>query len=509
MRTVPILLQALTACRTRVEPEIIDPCPNQQTKIFYPDEDGDGFGDSFSNGTLKQIDDCTTEHKGWVLNQDDCDDTSHRIYPGADESLDTFIDNDCDNYTPIHMDWNDWRVNGDPQAELGRIIEASQDVTDDSFNDLILGLPNADSDNGDTWAGEAVLITGGTHFYANKPNLYANRRQGSAAFEFYGYSVTSGDYNGDGISDISLSAPYGAYEYGYVEILDGSRQLADELSTKEAQTLYGKDTEHYGTAIDSGDFNGDGYIDLIIGAPEASAEERYAGRIELCYGPNFKEEDCITTYGEAAYDNLGEDLIAIQDNGTPRILTTKQQGTYGPKELVFLDAQLNQTASIQAGDSDIIDFTPYDLAGDLLVVAAESSQPYGSSSLLGSIPFDLQGSFFLNDVMSPGIRAKELLDNCETFPFFNPGQTLMFGCQTLNNGNFVMTSLNQLDGTGAKDLEDPGLITHEFINLDPNQPMTVKDLGYPNNGSHPGFGVGLPALGSGGSFFVFEGTWSL
>ncbi len=58
------------------------------TNIFYPDEDGDGYGDSLTPTAL-----CSDE-SGYVDIDGDCDDTNADINPDADEYCDG-IDNDC------------------------------------------------------------------------------------------------------------------------------------------------------------------------------------------------------------------------------------------------------------------------------------------------------------------------------------------------------------------------------------------------------------------------------
>ena len=65
----------------------ITPCPN-----FYPDQDGDGYGDS--NRDL-EIESCEEHVEGYVQNSDDCDDTTAESSPEAEEICDG-LDNNCD-----------------------------------------------------------------------------------------------------------------------------------------------------------------------------------------------------------------------------------------------------------------------------------------------------------------------------------------------------------------------------------------------------------------------------
>jgi len=67
-----------------------------QTEDYYPDADGDGFGDETAEPTAT----CTgapPEEEGWVLGDaTDCNDALDTTYPGADEVCDDGEDNDCD-----------------------------------------------------------------------------------------------------------------------------------------------------------------------------------------------------------------------------------------------------------------------------------------------------------------------------------------------------------------------------------------------------------------------------
>jgi hypothetical protein len=58
---------------------------------WYPDDDGDGFGDDGDAGTLG----CDPPGAGWVDDNTDCDDSKSNVHPGAAET-NALIDEDCD-----------------------------------------------------------------------------------------------------------------------------------------------------------------------------------------------------------------------------------------------------------------------------------------------------------------------------------------------------------------------------------------------------------------------------
>ncbi|HXG20288.1 MAG TPA: integrin alpha [Methylomirabilota bacterium] len=106
--------------------------------------------------------------------------------------------------------------------------------------------------------------------------------------------VARGDFNGDGIADLAIGVPYedinGYNAVGTVNIIYGSgmglTSSGDQLLEPRTFGYPLHSNDHFGWALASGDFNGDGYADLAIGMPdyEALQNEPNVGRVFLVNG---------------------------------------------------------------------------------------------------------------------------------------------------------------------------------------------------------------------------------
>ncbi len=104
-------------------------------------------------------------------------------------------------------------------------------------------------------------------------------------------SLTSGDYNNDGLDDLILGLPWGHAGKAYV--IFGRSPFPDtlylEIPNQNVTTIHGIDNSHawLGHRMTSGDINGDGYDELVVGAPAFDP----GGRVYIIYGRDSLPED--------------------------------------------------------------------------------------------------------------------------------------------------------------------------------------------------------------------------
>lgn len=197
-------------------------------------------------------------------------------------------------------------IEGEPESgdNFGFSL-TSADYNGDGFTDLAIGVPHEGLDGDGTMeifrAGAVNVIYGfhdGLIIWRNRMwhQDVKNVKEIAEREDLFGYSLTSGDFDGDGYDDLAVGVPHenvgrikGA---GAVNVIYGTR---DCLRTAGNQVWHQnipriKETagpwEMFGFSVTTGDFNGDGYDDLVAGVPgETVGSDRFqAGAVNVIYG---------------------------------------------------------------------------------------------------------------------------------------------------------------------------------------------------------------------------------
>jgi hypothetical protein len=171
---------------------------------------------------------------------------------------------------------------GQENAYFGQAVDTAGDVNGDGYADVIVGAPGYT--HSQTEEGRANVYLGGASGLSASPGWTAESDQAYAAF---GWSVgTAGDVNGDGYADVIVAAPW--YDNGqtdegraYVYLSGASGLSASPDWTAESDQANDRFGYSVGTA---GDVNGDGYADVIVGAPWYINSQTNEGGAFVYYG---------------------------------------------------------------------------------------------------------------------------------------------------------------------------------------------------------------------------------
>ena len=168
-----------------------------------------------------------------------------------------------------------WAGSGENAGDgFGSAVATAGDVNGDGYTDIVVGAPGFPQ--GDD-RGKAYVYHGSSTGLATGSGDWT--AIGEGAGDSLGSTVaTAGDVNGDGYDDLLVAAP-GWYNdrglahlyYGTETGLDASRELTGE-----------NDGDRFAAALGTaGDVNGDGYADIIVGAPDFDGDK---GKVYVWHG---------------------------------------------------------------------------------------------------------------------------------------------------------------------------------------------------------------------------------
>jgi len=183
---------------------------------------------------------------------------------------------------------------------FGDNVAGAGDVDGDGYADMVIGDYGAEVDG--VQKGRAYVYMGGSAGLNRIPTFIAT---GMDDFDFLGASVAGvGDVNSDGYSDMLVGAPYadaGGNNRGQAYLYVGGD---GGLEAVPAFTITGStDMEQLGRAVSAaGDVNGDGFADVLVGAPFADAGGAERGQIYLYFGGSYGLSDISVYTVTGAYD---------------------------------------------------------------------------------------------------------------------------------------------------------------------------------------------------------------
>lgn len=160
------------------------------------------------------------------------------------------------------------------------------DLNGDGLADLAIGAPYADG-----FVAYRKNKEGLVYVFLGRKNLVGHLEvtrdadviiSGAETLDYSGAALAIGDLNGDGLGELIIGVPVSSAALdwsrrlsGTIYVVKGRKSFSPRIDLKETAdvVIYGAEAnEKAGTSLATGDFNGDGRADILIGAPMASPE---------------------------------------------------------------------------------------------------------------------------------------------------------------------------------------------------------------------------------------------
>jgi hypothetical protein len=211
-----------------------------------------------------------------------------------------------------------------PARAVPQVDAGPSDFNGDGFADLAIGVPGEDV-NGQADAGAVTVLYGsGAGLQTGFDQLWTQDSPSiidiAEAGDEFGAALATGDFDGDGRSDLAVGAPgqdvEEQFDAGAVAVLYGSaRGLSprDQAWSQNNQQIGGEAEagDAFGTAVAAGDFDGDGFDDLAMGSPGEGVDPiAGVGAVNVLYGGS-------TGLGRSGNQFWAQDVPGVLDAGEP------------------------------------------------------------------------------------------------------------------------------------------------------------------------------------------------
>ncbi len=348
----------------------------------------------------------------------------------------------------------------------GRAIAAG-DVNGDGTDEILVGSQDRDQ-------GEVALV-----YRPDSPDNLGNADAtfvGSSANAGHGSAIATGDNDGDGQAEIAIGASSDGGSgsgAGRVTVWGGGGFSGSYAIGDASTTWVGASTGRsaLGTALALGDLDGDGYADLLMGAPSADTGGVDAGAMYLALGGSLLPPGGGIALADAAIlgvasgDQFGTAIHAAdldadtRDDFAVTALYDDDGATNAGVVFVFAGSRLTGT-----------------LDADLLASSSTSTSSPNARFGGALLTADIDGSGALDFIIGASTSDGGYSDGGAAYVFSDPGISLP-STASLADGQVlgVATSANLGSALAAGDFDDDGV--DDLVIAAPNMGLAASGGG--------------------------------
>jgi hypothetical protein len=303
----------------------IDDAPLVDPGAWYPDDDGDGYGDGSS-----EIATCEPA-LGFISDNSDCDDTRDSVNPAAVEVCNNGVDDNC-NEDPDGCDWptetdldDHTIVSGVTGRDGLGYSGAVGDLDGDNHPEIVIGAIYAsDSYASPDYHGAVSIFESPVSSVSTKYTSANVLLKGHEEYDQLGSSVVVSDIDGDGVDDLiagALGVSDGGIASGALYVVYGPHRTSGDIESLADWKAVGTvEWEFVGEFLHSvDDINGDGKGDFamsLVASAVSSTVTPDGGAVYLFTaaetGETTARESASTViYSDITSDNLGYGVTSL------------------------------------------------------------------------------------------------------------------------------------------------------------------------------------------------------